>query len=158
MLSWVEHEKTFITPGRPSPESVPIILKLSEYFDVYYQRKFHAQLSWAWKRFYNLGPVLTVSTPPPSSPPPPPPPPSPPPPSLKVYQFPIILSLPNFRRHLSSAFFLNKLMLGKKFIRKAERLNVKQRRSRWDGSLWAVSSGSMLFAKAYYYRLWQWKS
>ena len=23
---------------------------------------------------------------------------------------------------------------------------------------WAVSSGSMLFAKAYYYRLWQWKS
>ena len=24
--------------------------------------------------------------------------------------------------------------------------------------IWAVSSGSMLFAKAYYYRLWQWKS
>ena len=23
---------------------------------------------------------------------------------------------------------------------------------------WAVSSGSMLFAKAYYYRPWQWKS
>ena len=34
-----------------------------------------------------------------------------------------------------------------------ERLTVKQRRS-----LWAVSSGSMLFAKAYCYRLWQWKS
>ena len=30
--------------------------------------------------------------------------------------------------------FFNKLSLGKKFIRKVERLNVKQRRSRWDGS------------------------
>ena len=33
--------------------------------------------------------------------------------------------MPNFRRQLSSAFFLNKLSLGKKFICKAERLNVK---------------------------------
>ena len=41
----------------------------------------------------------------------------------------------------------------KKIICKVESLNVKQRISRW-----AVSSGSMLFAKAYYYRLWQWKS
>ena len=41
------------------------------------------------------------------------------------------LSVPNFRRHLSSAFlFFNKLSLEKKFIRKVERLNVKQRRSR----------------------------
>ena len=44
-------------------------------------------------------------------------------------------------------FYFNKLSFGKKFICKLERLNVKQRRSR-D---WAVSSGSMLFAKAYYY-------
>ena len=43
-------------------------------------------------------------------------------------------------------------------ICKVERLNGKQRRSRWDGSLWAVSSGSMLFAEAYCYRLSQWKS
>ena len=55
-------------------------------------------------------------------------------------------------------FFKNKPPLRKKFICEVERLNVKQRRSRWDGSLWAVSSGSMLFAKAFYYRLWQWKS
>ena len=41
------------------------------------------------------------------------------------------LSVPNFRRHLSSLlFFFNKLSLEKKFIRKVERLNVKQRRSR----------------------------
>ena len=78
-------------------------------------------------------------------------------------RFDLTLSLPNFRRHLSSVFFfccfLNNLLLRKKFIRyKFERLNVKQRRSRWDGSLWAVSSGSMLFAKPYYYRLWQWRS
>ena len=47
-------------------------------------------------------------------------------------------------------FFLNKLSLEKKFICSGERLNVKQRRSRRD-----VASGPMLFAKAYYYRLWQ---
>ena len=61
------------------------------------------------------------------------------------------LSLPNFRRHLSSVFFFffffffcffccffffciffvfNKLLLGRKFLCKVERLNVKQRRSR----------------------------
>ena len=51
------------------------------------------------------------------------------------------------------------LSIGRKFICKVERLSAKRRRSRWDGSLWAVSSGSTLFAKAYYYyRLWQWKS
>ena len=32
-------------------------------------------------------------------------------------------------------FYLNKLTFGKKFICKVERLNVKQYRSRWDGSL-----------------------
>ena len=32
-------------------------------------------------------------------------------------------------------FFFNKPSLGKTFICKVERLNVKQRRSRWDGSL-----------------------
>ena len=25
------------------------------HFHIYYQRKFNAQLSWAWKKFYNLG-------------------------------------------------------------------------------------------------------
>ena len=33
----------------------------------------------------------------------------------------LTLSLPNFRRHLSSAFVLNKLSTGKKFIRKLEK-------------------------------------
>ena len=47
-----------------------------------------------------------------------------------------------------------KLSFGKKFICKVERLKVKQRRSRWDDSI----SGSMLLAKAYFYRMWQWKS
>ena len=28
---------------------------LSWHFHIYWQRKFHAQLSWAWKKFYNLG-------------------------------------------------------------------------------------------------------
>ena len=44
--------------------------------------------------------------------------------------------MPNFRRHrrLLFFFFFNKLSLEKQFIRKVERLNVKQRRSRWDGS------------------------
>ena len=42
--------------------------------------------------------------------------------------------MPNFRRHLSSAFLhFNKLSSGKAFICKFERLNVKQSRSRWDG-------------------------
>ena len=43
----------------------------------------------------------------------------------------VTLLLPNFRRHLSSAFFFNfnKLSFGK-FICEVERLNVKQRRSR----------------------------
>ena len=40
-------------------------------------------------------------------------------------------SVPNFKRHLSSVFFLfQKLSFGKTFICKIERLNVKQRRSR----------------------------
>ena len=26
------------------------------HFHIYWQRKFHAQVSWAWKKFYNLGP------------------------------------------------------------------------------------------------------
>ena len=64
----------------------------------------------------------------------------------------------NFRRHLSSALCFNKLSIGNKFICKVERLNVKQHRFWWDGSLWAVSSESTLFAKAFYHRLWQWKS
>ena len=76
--------------------------------------------------------------------------------SLSIH---LTFSLPNFRRirRFFICFLLNKLLFVKKFICKVERLNIKQRRSRWDGLLWAVSSGSMLFAKAYYYRLWQWK-
>ena len=59
----------------------------------------------------------------------------------------LILLTPNFRRHLSSALFsFNKLSIVKKFICKVN-LNVKQSRSWWDGSLWAVSSGPMLLAK-----------
>ena len=43
----------------------------------------------------------------------------------------LTLLAPNFRRHLSSAFFyFNKLSFGKTFICKVKRLNVKQRRSR----------------------------
>ena len=42
----------------------------------------------------------------------------------------LTLSVPNFRRHCRLLFYFNKLSLEKKFIRKAERLNVKQRRSR----------------------------
>ena len=47
----------------------------------------------------------------------------------------LALSVPNFRRHLSSVFYFYKLPLGKTFICKVDRLKVKQRRSRWDGSL-----------------------
>ena len=47
----------------------------------------------------------------------------------------LTLSVPNFRRHLLSAFYFNKLSLGKKYICKVDRLNIKQRRSRWDGSM-----------------------
>ena len=39
-------------------------------------------------------------------------------------------SLPNCRRRLSSAFFRNKHSIGKKFICKVVKLNVKQRRPR----------------------------
>ena len=40
MLIWVAHERSFE--------------KLS-YFKIYKQNKFHAHLSWAWKKGYNLG-------------------------------------------------------------------------------------------------------
>ena len=43
----------------------------------------------------------------------------------------LTLSVSNFGRHLSSAFFyFNKLSFGKTFICKVERMNVKQHRSR----------------------------
>ena len=63
-----------------------------------------------------------------------------------------------FQTTIVACFFFNKLWLGKKNIYKIEILNVRQRRFRWYGSLWTVSSGSMLFAKTCYHRLWQWKS
>ena len=31
------------------------VLKNCQYFKIHKQNKFHAQLSWAWKKFYNLG-------------------------------------------------------------------------------------------------------
>ena len=46
----------------------------------------------------------------------------------------VTLSAPNFKRHLRSAFLFQQISLEKKFIRKVERLNIKQRRYRWDGS------------------------
>ena len=75
----------------------------------------------------------------------------------------LTLSVPNFGRHLSFAFFFffffNKLSFER-------RLYVKLKD--WmsnsidpdETAHWAVSSGSMLFAKAYYiyHRLWQWES
>ena len=29
--------------------------KFCQYFKIYKQNKFHAQLSWVWKKIYNLG-------------------------------------------------------------------------------------------------------
>ena len=69
---------------------------------------------------------------------------------LKIYSFPLTLSVPNSDDICRLLFYFNKLSLGKTFKCKVDRLNVKQRRS--------LSSGSMLFSKAYYYRLWHWKS
>ena len=53
----------------------------------------------------------------------------------------LTLSAPNFRRHLSSAFFFNfnKLSLGKTFIYKVDRLDVKQQRSRLSRLIWIYS-------------------
>ena len=31
------------------------MLKHYQYFKIYKENKFHAQMSWAWKKFYNLG-------------------------------------------------------------------------------------------------------
>ena len=75
-----------------------------------------------------------------------------------LWHFKLTLSVPNFRRHLSSAIFI----LAN--YRSERRLYVKLKN--WmsnsvdpdETAHWAVSSGSMLFAKAYYYCLWQWKS
>ena len=54
-----------------------------------------------------------------------------------MFFFRLTLSVPNFRRHLSSAFlFFNKLSLEKNFIRKVERLDVKQRRSDMSRLIW----------------------
>ena len=30
------------------------VLKFCQYVKIYKQNKFHTQLSWAWKKFYNL--------------------------------------------------------------------------------------------------------
>ena len=34
------------------------VLKNCQYFKIYKQNKVHAQASWAWKKFYNLGASL----------------------------------------------------------------------------------------------------
>ena len=74
--------------------------------------------------------------------------------------FVLTLSVPNFRRHLSSAFFLyfNKLTFGRIFIYVKLKDWMSNSVDPDETAHWAVSSGSMLFAKAYYYRLWQWKN
>ena len=73
-------------------------------------------------------------------------------PILKDLSSPEIVSSPlnsfdaKFQRTFVVCFFSTNYRFERSFICKVERLNTKQRRSRWDGSLWAVSSGSMLFA------------
>ena len=32
-----------------------LLFYIFQHFSIYEQLEFHAQLSWAWKRFYNLG-------------------------------------------------------------------------------------------------------
>ena len=70
----------------------------------------------------------------------------------------LTLSVPNFRRHLSSAFFFFILTN----YRLERRLYVKLKdwmsNSVDPDETAQVSSGSMLFEKAFYHRLWQWKS
>ena len=72
---------------------------------------------------------------------------------VKFYYWPLTLSVPNFRRHLSYAFFILTNC-------RLERLLYVKLKDWISNSIdpdetahWAVSSGSMLFAKAYYYRL-----
>ena len=53
-----------------------------------------------------------------------------------LIRYGLTLSVPNFRRQIVVCFFyFYKLSLGKTFICTLDRLNVKQHRSRWDGSL-----------------------
>ena len=58
MLS-VEHEKSFITLGS-GRVLVAYISLTFQHFSFYVQLKFHAQLSWAWKKFYSPGAWLTT--------------------------------------------------------------------------------------------------
>ena len=46
-----------------------------------------------------------------------------------MYRYHLPLSASNLRLYLSPALFFNKLLIGKYFICKAERLNAKQCRS-----------------------------
>ena len=67
--------------------------------------------------------------------------------------------MPSFRRHLSSAscFILTNCRLERLlYVKLKDWLSNSVDPD--DTAQWAVSSGSMLFAKAYYCRLWQWKS
>ena len=40
--------------------SMKQVSKFCQYFKIYKQNKFHAQLNWAWKKFYNPGARLIV--------------------------------------------------------------------------------------------------
>ena len=56
----------------------------------------------------------------------------------------LTLSVPNFRRHV--LFYFNILSFGTIFICKVERLNVKQRRSRWSHLIWIYAVCKSLLA------------
>ena len=74
-----------------------------------------------------------------------------------LYSFPysfLTLSAPNFRRQMSSAFFF--ILTNCLYVKLKDWMSNSVDPD--ETAHWAVSSGSMMFAKAYYYRLWQWKS
>ena len=69
-----------------------------------------------------------------------------------------IITFNSFGAKCHLPLFFNKLLLEKKFIRKIERLNVKQRRFRWDGSYEPSHLDLRCLQNLLLYRLWQWKS
>ena len=68
------------------------------------------------------------------------------------------LWVPKFRWHLSSAFFIisNYRLERHLYVKLKDWMSNSLDPD--ETAHWAVSSGSMLFTKAYYYCLWQWKS
>ena len=47
-------------PGLSEPPQKAEFLDISWYFYTYERLKFHAQLRWAWIKFYNLGAIREV--------------------------------------------------------------------------------------------------